>query len=75
MDINAFRRVTESIQISEAVALEVSLADDQKLQQLAASTFDVILNGPESPNAAIGALIALMLEAVERRFAREDSNA
>jgi hypothetical protein len=71
MDPHHFRLLAESIVISPDISLEVSLADDQKLRDLATQTFEAILHGPESPNAAIGALIALAIEATERRITRE----
>ena len=70
MNLNAFRKVAESLEISEDVALEVSMADDKKLKLMAEMTFDTILHGPEELNPAIGALIALAIEAAERRITR-----
>lgn len=71
MDIGAFKQLVESIELSEDTILAVSTIDDQALSDLAQRTYEIILFGPESINAGIGALLALMLEAAERRVQRE----
>lgn len=70
MDTQAFQTLAESLTISEDVALEVSMADDPKLKLMAAMSFASILEGPEELNPAIGALVALAVEAAERRITR-----
>ena len=70
MDTQAFQTLAERLTISEDVALEVSMADDPKLKLMAAMSFASILEGPEELNPAIGALVALAVEAAERRITR-----
>jgi|GraSoiStandDraft_4_1057263.scaffolds.fasta_scaffold610246_2 hypothetical protein len=70
MDTQAFKALAESLTISEDIALEVSMADDPKLKLMAAMSFASILEGPEELNPAIGALVALAVEAAERRITR-----
>ena len=71
MNVQKLQDLVETIDISGDVMIEISAASDAKLQALAALTFAIILVGPEDPVAGIGALLALAMEATERRVRRE----
>lgn len=74
MDAQKLKELMETVHIDDDVGMSVSALSDELLVKLAGNLLYHMIDGTENANAALGAYIALGVEAVERCMTRGKSN-
>lgn len=73
MDIQKLQELVLSIELAESTILRLSVVPNEQLSDMSSVLISEIVSGAANPNAALGALIAIGMEAVERAMTAEAS--
>lgn len=74
MDAEKLKAALETIELDDDVSLALSTISDQLLTLMASRIIQDILRGESHPKAALGGLLAVGMEALQRRITKEKSN-